>query len=53
MEVQFTINEFNQSGTNYRSRNDETKLKKREKRQTEEKSTVIKETLRFLIFSNE
>jgi len=40
--VQYAINEFNQPGTNYESTNDETETKKREKRQTKEKRTIIK-----------
>jgi len=53
IEVQYAINEFNQLGTNYRSRNDEIEMKNREKWQTEEKSTVIKQRLKFHIFNNE
>jgi len=32
--MKYAINEFNQPGTNYGSTNDETDIKKREKRQT-------------------
>jgi len=37
MKVQYANNEFNRPGTNYPSRNDETEMKKRENKQTEEK----------------
>jgi len=40
--VKYATNEFNQPGTNYGSTNYETEIKKREKRQTKEKITVIK-----------